>query len=55
MTGLPVLGTISTTVTDAARALRRRRLRQFYAGAAALGGVFVLLLVAEYIQRGMVA
>ena len=55
MTGLPVLGTISTTVTDAARALRRRRLRQFYAGAGALGCVFVLLLAAEFIQRGMVA
>lgn len=54
-TGLPVLGTISTTVTDAARALRRRRLRQFYAGAGALGCVFVLLLAAEFIQRGMVA
>ena len=53
--GLPVLGAISATLTDAGRDLRRKRLRYFFAASAALGGVFVLLLTAEFIQRGMVA
>lgn len=53
--GLPVLGAITQTITDAGRELRARRLKYFYAGSAALGSVFVLLLVVEFIQRGMVA
>lgn len=53
--GLPVLGAISQTLTDAGRDLRRKRLRYFYAASGALGGLFVLLLTAEFIQRGMVA
>lgn len=53
--GLPVLGAISQTLTDSARALRKRRLQQFYMASAALGGIFVLLLVAEMVQVGMVA
>ncbi|MFM5908625.1 MAG: GNVR domain-containing protein, partial [Novosphingobium sp.] len=53
--GLPVLGAISQTLNEAGRALRRKRMKQFYAGAAALVGVFVLLLVSEMIQVGMVA
>ncbi|MBS0481057.1 MAG: chain-length determining protein [Proteobacteria bacterium] len=53
--GLPVLGAISATLTDAGRDLRRKRMRLFYAASAALVGVFVLLLTAEFIQRGMVA
>ncbi|BBC72972.1 chain-length determining protein [Altererythrobacter sp. B11] len=52
---LPVVGTISLTLTDAARALRRRRLRMFLAGAGGLGLLFVVLLGAEFVQRGMVA
>ncbi len=54
-TGLPVLGAISETVTEAARELGKRRLKYFYGASAALGGIFVLLLVAEFVQRGMVA
>ncbi|MFC0204817.1 XrtA system polysaccharide chain length determinant [Novosphingobium soli] len=54
-TGLPVLGAISHNLTDRARASRRKRLKYFYAAGAALGGLFVLLLAAEFIQRGMVA
>jgi polysaccharide chain length determinant protein (PEP-CTERM system associated) len=54
-TGLPVLGAISQSLTDGARALRRKRLKYFYASCAALGGLFVVLLAAEFIQRGMVA
>lgn len=53
--GLPVLGAISATMTDAARVLRRKRLTYFYAATAALGGVFVLLLAIEVAQRSMVA
>lgn len=53
--GLPVIGTISLAVTDAARALENKRRKLFYAGAGGLGGLFVMLLAAEFIQRGMVA
>ena len=53
--GLPVLGAISATLTDAGRALRRKRLTYFYAASGALGGVFVLLLTIEMVQRSMVA
>ena len=53
--GLPVLGAISQTLNEAGRALRRKRMKQFYAGCVALLGVFVLLLVSEMIQVGMVA
>jgi len=53
--GLPVLGSISQTLNEAGRTLRRKRMKQFYAGSAALVGVFVLLLVAESIQVGTVA
>lgn len=53
--GLPVLGAISTSLTDAARELQRKRLRKFTAGFAALGGLAVILIVAEFVQRGMVA
>lgn len=53
--GLPVLGSITQTLNEAGRALRRKRMKQFYAGSAALFGVFVLLLVSEYVQVGAVA
>lgn len=53
--GLPVLGTITEVLNEASRELRRRRKRQFIAGAGALGGIFFLLLVVELIQVGMVA
>ncbi|MCT2399977.1 XrtA system polysaccharide chain length determinant [Novosphingobium mangrovi (ex Huang et al. 2023)] len=53
--GLPVLGAISQNLTDGARALRRKRLKYFYGATAALGGLFVVLLAVEFIQRGMVA
>jgi len=54
-TGLPVLGAVSQSLTSAARRLRRKRLKLWYAGGAALGGLFVVLLAVEFIQRGMVA
>ena len=54
-TGLPVLGAITQTMTDAHRALRKRQLKWFYGGGAGLAGVFALLLAAELVQRSMVA
>ena len=53
--GLPVLGSISQTLNEAGRALRRRRQKLFLAGTAGLLGVFVLLLVVEFLQVRMVA
>ena len=53
--GLPVLGAITHTLTDAGRELRAKRSKYFVAGSGALGGLFVLLLTVEFIQRGMVA
>ena len=52
---LPVIGTISLTLTDAARALHKKRMRRFAAASAGLGTLFLVLLVAEFVQRGMVA
>ena len=53
--GLPVLGAISHNLTEGARILRKKRLKYFYGAGAALGGLFVVLLAVEFIQRGMVA
>jgi hypothetical protein len=53
--GLPVLGAISQTVTDSARALRKKRMKYFYAASTALFGLFVILLTIEFVQVGMVA
>jgi len=53
--GLPVLGTISFTLTDAARAIRARRNKQFVGASAALAGLFLILLATEFVQRGSVA
>lgn len=52
--GLPVLGTISHNLTNAARQMQIRRTKQFFAGCGALGGLFLILLAAEFIQRGTV-
>lgn len=54
-TGLPVLGAISQTVTESGRALRTRRFKYFLAGSGGLLGLCLLLLVVEFVQRGMVA
>ncbi len=54
-TGLPVLGAISLALTDAGRELQRRRNKHFIAASAALGGLFVLLAVVEFIQVRLAA
>ena len=51
--GLPVIGSISQMLTSEQRIDRKRKLKLFFGGAAALIGVFVLLLVVEFIQRGL--
>ncbi len=53
--GLPVIGTVSRTVTASVRALEMRRLKQFAAAAGGLGVLFVVLLGVEFVQRGLVA
>ena len=53
--GLPVIGSISQMLTSAQREERKRKLRQFAGGSAALLGAFFVLLVIEFIQRGMAA
>jgi polysaccharide chain length determinant protein (PEP-CTERM system associated) len=51
--GLPVIGSISQMLTSEQRIERKRKLRLFFSGSAALFGLFVLLLIVEVIQRGL--
>jgi hypothetical protein len=53
--GLRVIGSISESLTFSQKSDRKRRMKLFYAGGAALAGVFALLLVVEMVQRGGVA
>ncbi|HMO74992.1 MAG TPA: chain-length determining protein [Sphingopyxis sp.] len=53
--GLPVIGSITEVVTPERHADRRKKLVWLAGGSGALVGLFVLLLVAEFVQRGMVA
>ena len=53
--GLPVIGTISQMLTSAERAARKQKMKLFYGATSGLVGVFTLLLVAEFIQRGLTA
>lgn len=52
---LPVIGAISLTVSDAARAVEKRRLKQFAGACAGLGGIFVILLAIEFVSVGTMA
>ena len=53
--GLPVIGSVSQVLTSAQRVMRAKKLRIFYGTSGALFGVFGLLMIVEFIQRGMVA
>ncbi len=53
--GLPVIGSISQILTNAQRADRSRKMRAFYGASGGLVGIFALLMVVEFIQRGLVA
>ncbi len=52
---LPVIGSISMTVSEAAKELRAKRLKQFAGATAGLFGVFVILLGIEFVSVGAVA
>ena len=52
---LPVIGTISRSMTQAARQHEKLRLKQFLAGVGGLAGICFLLLVVEIVQVGSVA
>jgi len=53
-TGLPVLGAITEVLTAPVREERRKKLVWFGGATGALGASFALLLVIEFVQRGMV-
>jgi polysaccharide chain length determinant protein (PEP-CTERM system associated) len=53
--GMPVIGSISEVRTAAQRAASARQTRWLVGGGAALAGAYVLLLLVEFVQRGMVA
>lgn len=53
--GLPVIGSISQMLTGEERAQRKQKMKLFYGASAGLAGVFALLLVAEFVQRGLTA
>ena len=53
--GLPVIGSVSEVLTQAQRVERRKKLVWFAGGLGGLAGVFVVLLLVEFVQRGMVA
>ena len=53
--GLPVIGSITEVVTPERHLDRRKKLVWLAGGGGALVGLYALLLVAEFIQRGLVA
>jgi polysaccharide chain length determinant protein (PEP-CTERM system associated) len=53
--GLPVIGSITEILSDAQRSDRRKKLVWLGGAGAALAGLFVILLVVEFVQRGSVA
>jgi polysaccharide biosynthesis transport protein len=53
--GLPVIGSISQMLTSEERAQRKQKMKLFYSASGGLVCAFVLLLVAEFVQRGLTA
>jgi polysaccharide biosynthesis transport protein len=51
--GMPVIGSISQMLTGEQRVERARKLKLFFGGGAALVSVFVLLVIVEFVQRGL--
>jgi polysaccharide chain length determinant protein (PEP-CTERM system associated) len=51
---LPVIGTVSHMSTEATRAVAAKRMKLFIIAASALAGLFVVLLAAEFVQRGLI-
>lgn len=52
--GLPVLGSISEVITADTRAIRRKQMMWFSSAAAGLPGMFMLLMLIEFVKRIMV-
>lgn len=52
---LPVIGAISLTVSETARVVEQRRLKQFAGACAGLGAMFVILLAIEFVSVGAMA
>jgi len=55
VSGLPVLGSISEVITSETRAVRRKQMMWFSSAAAGLPGMFVLLMLIEFVKRIMVS
>lgn len=53
--GLPVIGSITEVVTEARKLDRRKKLVWLAGGGGALVALFLLLMVVEFVQRGLVA
>ena len=53
--GLPVIGSVSLNLSDSAKALRAKRLKQFAGACAGLVGVLVILLAIEIVSVGTIA
>lgn len=53
--GLPVIGSISQMLSSEERAQRKQKMKLFYGATGGLVCVFALLLVAEFVQRGLTA
>ena len=53
--GLPVIGSISQMLSGEERAQRKQKMKLFYGATGGLVCVFALLLVAEFVQRGLTA
>ncbi len=53
--GLPVIGSVSQMLTAFERSERARKMKLFYGATAALCGLFVVLIVVEFIQRSLTA
>jgi len=53
--GMTVIGSVTRVLSTQQKELEAKRLKWFRGGLAALGGVFVLLLAIEFLERSMVA
>lgn len=53
--GLPVLGSISEVITSETRMVRRKQMMWFSSAAAGLPGMFMLLMLIEFVKRIMVS
>lgn len=53
--GLPVIGAITESLTAPLVAERKRKMKWLAGGSAGLIGLFAILMIVEFVQRGMVA